>query len=289
MQNSHLKMSKIAVLLMLAAFCLTLTLTGCGVLASTGNDDELIKTGYYVWKIKNPTGSTKHDRLYIKSSGESLEFYSGRFFVLKATITGNRFEGLTENGEENTYINGTVDAKGRMTGYYDSWNVFEPNKKNKYEFVVQEDTAPDAKAYWEDYFKGLNSINSQWIIPKNTAEGRRIREKLEKRAKENHVNFDIAGKVVDSENKPITDAEVKVIVLSIDPDGIMGGKTINKYILTDNEGQFKVENCLGVSVSVYAYKTGYNNAYKTFGGPQELKKLKDQLVILKLEPNAKSK
>lgn len=265
-------------------------LTGCGVLTSKEHEDGLVKTGAYLWEIKGSDGSIKSERLYIKASGKNLTFYSERM-ILDATLTGNHFEGLNGIQEKRIYISGTVDGKNQIAGYYSIWYVLEANPKNKYEFAIKEDPAPDAKAYWEKIFIDLEQTsaksNSNWRIPKDTAEGRRIRAKLEKRAKEKHVNFEIAGRIVDSENKPITDADVQVSILSIDPDGIMGGKTISKYFLTDKEGQFKVENCLGVSVSVYAYKAGYNRTSKTFDGPEELKKLKDNPIIIKIEPNAK--
>ena len=270
-------------------FYVALTLTGSGVFA--GNEDGLIKTGYYVWKIINPNGSVRHDRLYIKSNGESLEFYSMTIF-LKATITENRFEGITERGEKYTYINGSVDAKGQVTGYYECWNVFEPNKKDRFEFVVQEDTAPDASAYWENYFKGFSQIqarNDKLIFSKTSVGGRQMRAKIEKMAQEEDVSFAVKGKIIDSSGYPVAGVVIELSARAHDPDGAMGMKGKIKYVTSNKDGYFESETLSGYLLGISYRGEEYQYFTKDFRGKKELLKLKDNPVIIKLEPNAKSK
>lgn len=133
----------------------------------------------------------------------------------------------------------------------------------------------------------MQAHENKWVFPKDTPEGKRMRAILEKRAKENNTSFDINGKIVDEKGQPLSNAQIKINILRIDPDGELGGKMASRYILTGDSGVFDVKECFGVSVNIYASKDGFKYFHKKIDGPQELKKLKDKIIILKLEPNDK--
>lgn len=280
------------VFLRLLIFCAVLTLSGGGVLTAAENQDGLIKTGYYVWKVKMADGSIRSEKLYIKASGKNLDFYTERNYFFKATITGNNFDGLSERGRENAYINGAVDTKGLVAGYYENWDVFEPNKKSRFEFVVQQDTSPEAKAYWEDYFKGLAGIQAKYeslLFPKASASGRRMRAGIAKIAKEENVSFVVRGKTIDSTGHPVEGVVIGLSARMHDPDGPAGMTTKDKYVTSNKDGFFESEVLSGYLLTISYEGKEYQRVNESLRGKKELLMLKDNPIIIKLEPYVKSK
>lgn len=211
--------------------------------------------------------------------------------ILNATITGSSFEGLNQKTQERIYINGSVDAKNQIVGYYSTWNVFAPDQKSKYEFVIQEDSSLDAKEYWEKYFKALEreqARDNKFIISKTTAYGIRMRTSIEKMAKEEDVSFVVKGRVSDFTGHPVGNVALQLSTRAYDPDGPMGMIGKITYVTSSKDGFFESEALSGHSLNISYEGKQYQRLNESFHGKEKLRELKDKTIIIKLESHTES-
>ena len=142
------------VFLGLLMFCAVLTLTGCRVFTLSGNEDGLIKTGYYVWKVSPEKGAppNKTQQIYIESYKNGFDIYTISGVCHHVSIKDNGIIAKSELGPQTFDITGKIISKELIDGELKIFTTSTDKTIIMY-FTIVPDLAPKIDS---DYFKKRN-------------------------------------------------------------------------------------------------------------------------------------
>lgn len=275
------------VFLWVLMFCATLISTGCGVFA--GNEDGLIKTGYYVWKSSKEKNSKQRlpQPIYIESYKNGFDIYNTSGICYHVSIKNDEIIAKSEMGERIIDITGKIISQHLIDGEFKVFSA-STGKTTIIHYTIVPDIAPQKDS---DYFKKIyqeeQAKYESLLISKTSAYGRKMRAEIEKEAKEENVSFVVKGKVIDSTGHPVEGLIIGLSARMHDPDGPMGMRLKRIYITSNKDGFFESEALSGYLLTILYEGEEYQRVNESLHGKKELLKLKDNPVIIKLEPNAK--
>ena len=275
----------------LLMFCAVLTLTGCGVLTLAGNEDGLIKTGYYSWKVSSEKGSppSKTQPIYIESNNNGFDIYTTGGICHHVSIKDNEIIAKSEIGQQTIDITGKIISQNLIDGECKMFSA-STDKTTVMYYTITPDLAPQKDSdYFKESHRKFVENNDKLVFPKNDDYGRKMRAEIEKMAKEEDVSFIVKGKVIDSTGQPAGGLVIQLSARAYDPDGSLGMRSKTKHVTSNKDGSFESEALVGHLLSILYEGKEYQRFYESFKGKEELLKLKDNPVIIKLEPSVKLK
>ena len=280
---------KINVFLGSLMFCAVLILTGGEVLTLSG--DDIIKTGYYVWKTSSIKDAAPSDtqQIYIESYNNGFDIYTTSGICYHVNINGNKIIARAEIGQKTIDINGEIISKELIKG---ECKVFSEssNKTDIIYFAIVPDLTPQKDSdYFKKLYRATEEKNEELIYPKTSAYGLRMRAEIEKMAKEEDISFIVKGKVIDINGQPIDGIIIYLSARAYDPDGPMGMKCKIKYLTSNKDGYFESEVLTGNSLSISYKGKEYQFFNVSLSGKDKLLGLKNKPIIIKLIPNVKSR
>jgi len=255
---------------------------------SGGEDDSSGGPGYLQGPCRmirtEKNGKSRNNRVLVTIKGTRVSLYLPYIsIVFTGDLKNNVLETSCDMDQGRNYLSCRF-YDDNINGFYESWNVFSPERKQRYEFRIEKDLSPEAEKYWNHFLLAYQRKMTEysfdpdrwWAAP----ERQKQRERIAAFRKELCIEFDISGIVVDPENKPVPGVVIGLacrIWGEARPEGLY---IRNQFIATDNDGKFTAKGLFGESLSLFYNGEKYEKFREDFNGRVEiLEKTRNPIVI----------
>jgi hypothetical protein len=185
-------------------------------------------------------------------------------------------------------ITGKIISRSKVEGKLIT-SKLSTGKSSTQNFKLSIDSSP--KMTKEDLIRKYQQRQKEdrkWLIPKDSAKGKRMREMIKKQAEAENVAIYFKGVVINHKNEPVPDIRLKIYTRRYDPDGNMGMTSDTQYVTTGINGDFKVSKLTGYLLNITCHsQKGYQATSRLIRGKKSLKATRNNAITLKLKSETK--
>lgn len=234
--------------------------------------------------VKRSGSKRSDDRFYIDMKGRNVTIYmEAASRIFSGTLKeDNTLDAFRDFGRERDHIVCTF-TENKVTGRVESWDVFDPDDKDRWEFEAVRDSSLEAEQFWQKYLKKWFDLlarfnpDTWWDATPERQEDKKLFEMLREK---NCAEFDIRGTIVNPQGEPIPGVVIGISCRAwglLDPAGLYVKR---QYITTDENGKFESLGLIAETLSIiYAGKKYEHINWGPVGKEAILKAVAEPIVI----------
>ena len=273
-------------------FSLTLfTMVGC-VLSIFAQEDTMAQHESELLhgpcSVKRSGSKRSDDRFYIDMKGRNVTIYmDAASLIFSGTLKeDNTLDAFRDFGRERDHIVCTF-TENKVTGRVESWDVFDPDYKDRWEFEAVRDSSLEAEQFWRKYLKKWFDLlarfnpDTWWDATPERQEDKKLYEML--REKE-CVEFNVRGIVVNPQGEPIPGVVIGISCRAwglLDPAGLY---VRDQYITTDTDGKFECKGLFAESFLLYYDGRKYKRCFRSYRPKEAILKAVAEPIVITLTP-----